>query len=222
MVDGYNPVPVQYRKSAPTLVNVNFTDLITNNGILELFGGKTADNYLLSSFVFYSNADGKITFTGDNTAGDIDFDALIENQITLEGKGIVTVPLLHIQGGGATSDVDTTMTVLLRKWDGSTETEIVSENVSANSLTTIATDTSDGYVWTVDFTIPRTVFKAGETLRITVTTTAPGASKEIGICHDPKDRDTLSGGNNVGSSGDTHIQPDTTVLTALLSVPLDI
>ena len=100
-----------------------------------------------------------------------------------------------------------------------TNEEIISENATTD--TGNISDTQRlGQVTTVDFDIPTTVIKAGEYIRVTVATTAPGASKEIVVCHDPEARDT-PGGNSLGAAG-TLTQPDTTILKALLPVNINL
>ncbi len=205
----YNPVKKGYRQSSAASISVGLTDFLTNRGYLTLLGGKTADRYLASSIAFYSNQPDIVTEPGDNTANDIDFDALANTPLIMDGRGFVTVPLVHWNGTGGADDVATTLTVTLRKWDGTTETDIISENATATIG--VGATTSTGQVWTVDFDIPTTSFKATDTIRITVETTAPGVSKEIWVVHDPLDRNT--GANN---------EPDTSKLTALLPIKLDL
>ena len=203
-------LPTPFSTSSPANVSVGLTDFLTNTGYLSFFGGKTADNYLMSTIAFYSNGDELITNPGANTANDIDFDAVSQAVLTLEGKAIVTVPLLLLNnaGGGA---MGTTMTVTLRHWDGTTETDIVSENVVVSQ--TVGSGSNIGFVFTVDMTVPTTFFAVGDTIRVNVVTTAPGTNLTISVVHSPKDRDI--------TVPTITTQPDTHILQALIPVKLD-
>lgn len=211
----YKPLPIKFRKSPPLSLSVGMTDYITNRAYLTLYGGKTADRYLLSSIAFYSSKDNLGTNPGYATANDIDFDAIAEIPLLLDGKGFVTVPIIAGNNTGASVSVTSTMTVKLRKWDGSTETDLVTEDASIS--VDCSANQSIGAVYTVDFTVPTTQFKEGDTVRITVETTAPLANYAIVIVHDPKDRDVaISGIPGIAT------QPDTSVLQALLPIKIDL
>lgn len=209
-------LPQKFSHQPTAVASFSFTDLITSRGILTFFAGKTADRTLLSSFVFYSNETGQQTPGGDNGTLDVDFDALLEKQLVFEGRAIVVVPLVHANNVGAgNQQVDTTLTVQLKKEN----VVIVSENATAAVL--VGDNNQSGKVWVVDFVIPQTTFKKGDTLRITILTTAPGAAnKEIILAHDPKDRE-MSGINSIGVTPANINQPDTRVLQALLPVRID-
>lgn len=214
----FKPLEEKYRKSSGTAVSIGLTDFLTNRGYLTLFGGKTADRALLSTIAFFSSEGNEVTLGTQNQPIDIDFDIVTQVPLIIQGRGFVTVPLWHFNNTGGTSDTTTTLNVLLRKWDGSSETEIVSENATATALGVLNNE-GVGKVWTVDFDIPRTSFKKDETIRITITTTAPGVTKEIGLIHDPKGREAPT--KNSGGSV-TFIQPDSTILQGLIPTVLDI
>ena len=42
----------KFRKDTENNINVSLTDFLTGRGYLTMFGGKTADRYLLSSIAF--------------------------------------------------------------------------------------------------------------------------------------------------------------------------
>jgi hypothetical protein len=216
-----DPKLTKYSTAAQQLINIDLQDALENQSYLTLFGGKTADRTLLSSIAFYSNELNQTTIPGAATANDVDFDQDINITTRIEGRGFVTVPLFHVAGNSGPLAVNTTLTVKLRHWDGASETEIVSENATANPAANVAQNALLGQVWTVDFDIPNTLFNRGDTLRITVETTAPQADSEIIICHDPKDRDAPNT-NSVGASGGGTTQPDITVLQALIPVVVDL
>lgn len=199
-------VPQNFLNTGETIIrSVNFVEYFSGTGIVQGFLGKTADRYLGATNAFYPNHTDSYTDPGSNTANDIDFDFKVEKNVTLQGRMIVTIPMVftHVVTSGA---VATTLTVYLRKWDGSSETAIVSENGSYSQ--DVGTGERDGVVATVDMEVPRTSFKKGEYIRVTVVTTAPGsANHRIIIVHDPTE-ETYAGQND-GSIGGTYTAPET-------------
>lgn len=216
-----NLIPTHFPKSSNALVTYAFTDFITNQGYVLLYAGKTANNTILSTQQFYSDVNGTNTPGGNNGANDIDFDILINRQIVVEGKCTVVVPLLH-HVDSTPGAADTTITVSLRKWDGTTETEVASCTITATQPNTpVSANTLIGWVWSGDFTVSKTVYKRGETLRLSIATAAPGAaSREIIVCHDPIDRDIVDVGSWIASG--TITQPDTSTLKLILPLKLEI
>jgi hypothetical protein len=91
---------------------------------------------------------------------------------------------------------------LIRKYSGSTETEIVS-NYSVDVKPASAGTAKD---YCLDLDIPNTHFVAGDILRLTVQVIADkydsdDGSSKIAIAHDPQDRDApLVSGANMSTS----------------------
>lgn len=207
-------LPRQFKKSAPPAFTIGFTDFLTNRAYLTMFAGKTANGYVLSSISYYSNDDEAATQGGSGGTNDIDFDAIAEVPLILEGTAIVWIPLCHASNGSGGGDVNTTITVRIRKWDGTTETTLVSQTVTANQVT--STGSRPCFLYSASLTIPRETFVPNDVIRLTIETTAPTGNQEILVIHDPKGRD-WNGSTSIGDSGAV-TQPDTTALTALLPV----
>lgn len=161
-------------------------DIISGTGYVQLYGGATVDDFPLTNITFYSYPENTQGTLG-STAVDIDFDVLINKTMTIKGKAIVNVP---VQVALTRDTGSLKVTAYLRKWDGTTETEIVSNE---SSTLTGVVDTPVFRVFSIDLTVPQTHFKKGETLRLSVISTGviSGGTTPANyfyIYHDPKAR----------------------------------
>lgn len=119
---------------------------------------------------------------------DIDFDVELGRPLIVDGQFQGNIPIsIHIDG---VQTVGAYCNVIVKKYDGSTETTIASGESDnrggqgANSYTS--------HLHAVAFDLPRTKLKKGEFLRITVEvwaqTTASTDTGDTAIGHDPRDR----------------------------------
>lgn|SRR3990167_6058867 len=202
-------VPIFYRGGGDAeLVNYQFTDEAAGKTYIRLYAG---DYYnaqeILGTAQFYG--DKGITVPGGNTAIDVDFDMVCERSILVDGRVFVNVPILRAKGTGS-GDITTTVTALLRKWDGTTETEIASGS-SLKSGTVSADTAVRNNMCGISFDVDKKLWKKGQTMRLTIWTTAAGANTEVCLGHDPKGRTTTEStsafGNGIAwtGSGDTNV-----------------
>ena len=174
-----------------TIVTHDFIDIASGTAYITLFGGNTKTDYHLTSYQYYSDVIGtNVTpgITTDTKEQDIDFDVTTNNSMTLEGTAIINL-VLSAYAAGSTGDVSTYAILKLRKWDGTTETEIA--NATTQTLSNTTDDTSKYLTTAVNLTIPRTRFKKGDTIRITVeqyATIRGNSVCKVGIVNDPKGR----------------------------------
>ena len=138
-----------------------------------------------SDLTTFSNRRVNTTFQPNgNTAFQFDFDlSPYLLPITMEGTALIRFCIAGDLTGGENL-ANFIAKVLLRKWDGSSETEITSDNTSAIELSAQKL----GKFFTT-LTVPRTHFKAGEQLRVSLELTYdnPGAARNITLAHDPTD-----------------------------------
>ena len=172
-------------------VNFNYTDFAEGTGITILKGvhsmENTTNNYLLSGSTLHSNhIETKAVVAVDSTWRkhlDLDFDLPAFNmpRNTL-GTMYVNVPF---KCNGIAGSMMGYVKVRLRKWDGSSETEIT----VAQSETIDGSDNTRKFL--LKMAVPLTHFKKGDILRLTVEGWgyATGTSNIL-IAHDPKERTT--------------------------------
>jgi hypothetical protein len=183
-------VPVNFQAFSNVLANYDFVDIASGTGYIKFYAGKTVDLALLSNFSYYANPSNSDsgTFTGgvSRIVLDVDFDVLLNRPLDLKGTAIVNVPFYYNSGGNVSIWY---LKILVRKWDGATETEVAS-NDSIGYSTSGAP--YNGYQMTAtDVTIPLTHYKKGETLRLTIQVwgyTTGGVNCQILISHDPAGR----------------------------------
>lgn len=166
------------------LANYNYVDIASGTGYITFYAGETVDLKILSNNTFYS--DEYVTSDTASTTGyvaeiDLDFDVELNRPLDLKGLGIVNIPVY------AVASTYLYVVVTLRKWNGTTETDI------ATNTSRIFNPSATGYTMLgVDLTIPLTHFKKGETIRLTTVVWAKHASppQNIKIAYDPKSRTT--------------------------------
>ena len=195
----------------PAIATFNFTDIAEGTGVF-LFKGFTDINdttigYNLggADFYSYSTATG-VTLADDNNFTkqiDIDFDLSPLNlPRTIKGDVVINLSFATAPGGdGGSTDTSLVYVIAkLRKWDGSTETELGSaqtQTLTGNSFLTQVAKTT-----LVKFNVSRTHFRKGETIRLTlegwgkvaVGTRPSGSHSTMTISHDPKDRNIIDTG----------------------------
>jgi len=166
------------------LTSFDYVDISDGTGV-EVFNlgttnSNTVSGAVLRSDTFYSNT--VTTGTIESASGavflkfnDVDFDVELNLPRNLKGTVLVNMP-----SGILESDDDNFHSFIyakLRKWDGTTEEDIVSASGSVLSKLTGGAGT---YKYAMDAIImdaPLTHFKKGETLRLTI--------EQWGKAHDP-------------------------------------
>lgn len=212
------PVPKVYQKSTEgSVVSYNYTDIAEGTGIVIFYGyvtenGAGLDYHLGTDSTTYSS---KLeTESASVTALDFDFDLSSFNfSKIVKGTGLLSFTIGSQSGTGTTTN--TTCVATLRKWDGTTETDIATATspvVSAGASTKVLE------LVTMPITIPKTHFKKGDTLRLNMLVTpvkAVGTQSATAILgHDPRNRD----GSLIVPSTDT---PDT-ITKIIFKLPFDL
>lgn len=157
------------------LANYDWIDLVSGTGYI-LFDGMEATNKILvevqSISLRGSGAKGSGRYDSSSSHAsstyykltDIDFDSSeLQLPRTIEGKMIVRCGFVSYNTtASATYTIKTV--ARLRKWDGSNETEIATAYNESGSGTTGDAEFSES----IDFDVPKTHFKKGETIRLTI------------------------------------------------------
>jgi len=216
------PIPVRFRKSGEgSIASYNYYDLQEGSGVTVFYGGThketTTEAFYLSTNADYANS---VTTYADTTSGsavkvlDHDYDLAFNMPKRIKGK------LRAIFSIGNTTSVsgkahETYAIVKVRKWDGTTETEIANAQ-SETHVRSAAQYIADSRTINVEVNISTLQkFNKGETLRITIEIWAKSSDgadgNRSGYGHDPRDR------NDPGVEGSTGTKiiedTDTTVLT---------
>lgn len=185
----------KYQSASSVIATYDNYDFAEGTGIVNFRGFK----YDVSGSAVYglSNQDNysygvetteTITET-DTKEIDIDFDlSEFESPKTIKGTAIVSIPMNinQDQGGETTYGY---VVARIRKWDGTTETEIAS---GTSNRETVSENADTSFVKTLKIDVPITSFKVGETLRLTIeawANSSVGGTGTISIGHDPKNRD---------------------------------
>ncbi len=168
------------------ITSYNYTDIAEGTGVSTFYFLETKDsagtNENLSGNIIYSSSVLRTLAVGAN---DWDFD-LTKFNMPKTIRGTALVNLSVNVGAGIAPGASLFFLVKIRKWDGSTETEIASIQTETYLQ---GTGTTGQHIFSSEIVIPKTHFKKGEILRVSLqpTLTSGGsASAQLGI--DPKDR----------------------------------
>lgn len=199
--------------------NISFQELAAGSGIVTLYGARDNSTYLLTKDNVYSDQIITKVTTGLSTSYtkimDLDFDLYIAKSITLKGLASFNIPLKTYVA--TVSKFSYTYAIIkVRKWDGVTETEIA--NVTSGEVYWSQTsndlfeyfpegDLSTKPMRLARLSIPKTVYKSGEYLRITIEVygkiSSGASSYQFELGHDPAGRNTFSGGSDFEATDST-------------------
>lgn len=194
-------LPRNFLTASPVTVSFDWTDIASGTGYTNFYAGNTVDTYRLSDEAFYSDrvmtGALRTTSLALTKEADVDFDVEFLTTRVIDGKTIINVPIGIVKD----SDSETaTAYVVVRVYHvdaGASETQL------ATNQGTILTNPSGGgnnistyFVSAIDVDIPRTTFKAGEILRLTVelwvTIAIGGQAVTYFFGHDPMNRATTN------------------------------
>lgn len=210
------PVPIVYRKSGEGSISTyDFFDLATGKGYKTFYLTASSGALTLNPNPFYSN-DKDVRKTGTTAlAAGLDFDVEFLKPLTIDGKAIINLPTFY--SGGANSGLE--VRGAIQKLDINN----VLTNIASGAATATYTDTAGNYtgrVHCIIIDIPKTKFKAGETLRVNVF--YPTGQNEISFMFDPKNRTSI---NQVDYSVAPYITGGviaTTAATANIPIVIDL
>ena len=171
----------------PVIATRNFSDI--DEGIVNLYGfvsDQTAsDTYILGQNTPYSYLIETTAGvgTGPDMGPDLDFDMEFNLPKLLKGTCYIQYSWVVTNSTGSNSNFPQ---AIIRKWDGTTETDIL---LLSGSVIDSASGARRSALLSGE--IPATLFKAGETLRVTcgISKTTAGSNPQGTIGHDPQNRD---------------------------------
>lgn len=174
----------------------NATDVITGRSFQTLYLGATTVTtptigYHLTGYTWdatppntaYTPSGDGVTFRKD---GDTDFDITVNKHISIEGTAIMNFSWQLTTTGNS----QTYIIVKMRKYDGTTETDL-------GSATTVTQVNNGNVRESLPISIAKTHFKVGDIMRVTVELwlqTNVGSTTHTDLLHDPTDRTEALGG----------------------------
>lgn len=178
--------------ASPVLVSISLNDFIQDAGIVSFLGYKTTDDggedSHLGLTAFFGDPIGVGLQTVSSStsfikSADLDFDtSAFAVSATIEGTATFN---FSFRGETATPDQHIQFILKLRKWDGTTETEI------ASVTTKDYVDASPTETACVEMTVPKTQIKIGESLRVTmeIYSYRDDAISFFSVAFDPQNRE---------------------------------
>ena len=210
-------VPINFRKSPETITTFPFSDISEGTGTSVFFGASagasgSAETYFLSTLATYSNtvASGSEIASGTDWTQvfDHDYDVKFNFSKRIRGKLRVTLTM-GSEGDLSSTNVDAYAHIKVRKFDGTTEKEIIDKQSEVVEFgDSVNTPTSKTVNIEMDITTTQR-FKPGEILRITVEIWGQRTGSQatrLGYAFDPKDRnDDKFGSDQIIEDSDTTI-----------------
>ena len=194
-------VPVKYRSGGGKVIaSYNWVDISDGTGMVGLNGlimkNSSGEYEKLSTEDLHSY---KIETTGTTSNAaytkiiDLDFDlSEFNTSKVISGTAIFELCLNVVTtGAGSSGDkVNGYVKIIVKKWDGTTETEIA--NVQSGTVSSVFDDGGNSKIIITDLDIPSTTFSKGDILRITLEGWGNAEDTkdcQITIGHDPLNRD---------------------------------
>lgn len=183
-------IPNKYQVQETAIATFSFSEFASGLGFIKFFLADTKDS-VGADFILTEQTPNAETGTLATTGGmDVDFDLSPFNK-SIRIKGVASINLFTSFGtAGGTNDFN--YTVKIRKWDGTTETEIASASTGVRS---VAPSSSGQVQQLLQITIPGTPFSKGDNLRITIDAAINGGSFTLKI--DPSDNGTSPSNSNI-------------------------
>lgn len=178
----------------PAIASYDYTDVAEGTGITKFYGFETRVSgtktyHLGTSDVFSTEIEQEETIGSSSWTLEIDDDFdLPAFNLPRKIKGTATVTFSWYVRTGVSADGKAYATVNIRKWDGTTETELVSGETDPEA---IGATTSALQLVNMPLTIPDTHFKRGDILRLTIRIYGrrTTATATVGLGVDPQNRD---------------------------------
>jgi hypothetical protein len=212
-------VPRVYRNSGEGVIaTYNFFDIAGGSGIVTFYGAtdQSGNGILTNNAISTDSVETAKVITSDNFTKEIDkdFDVTINKATTVDGITTINVPLTLRRTNGAPQAY---ITAKLRKYSGTTETEIAS-GTSATITEAIDDTYNHDPIVLIRFDTPQTVFKRGDILRVTLEVYAKiaDAANYVIIAHDPKGR------YNTYMATPYFASPDSTQFIVNLPIKIDL
>jgi hypothetical protein len=171
--------PTVYRNTTDqALTSYNYLDMISGKAYIKFYclNTDTTRTYFLTQNAIESY---KVINTGGGTAtgsyvlmADHDYDLKFTRATIIEGTAYAKVLFGHARGSGSSTHTSYVI-IKLRRYSGSTETELVSQQ----SQTLSSGGTTQGQ-FTGSFIIPRTKFRRGDIFRLTIELWESGGNAE--------------------------------------------
>ncbi len=171
-----------YQRGA--VASYDFTDIDEGSGVVEYSGVKVSPSN--STFAYHLTTNDNM-YSADNggtacNGADIDFDVLFNLPKLVKGNIFVQIPVKLFSSSGTHAAVVTATVV---KWNGVSETAVAATVTSPALNSTAGSQTVQIAVLKLPVST-LTLFKAGETLRVTITgSTSGGTGGTAYILHSP-------------------------------------
>lgn len=165
----------KYQVTEPAIASFDFEDIAEGTGVISFEAFKTTDSTGTDEHLASETTDIYSTLIEEGGAPvittsftkefDVDYDLTQFNlPKDIQGTGVIRFSFyLERLGGGGT--VDAYIIARIRKWDGTTETEVASVQTATTQVGAAANTTTNVLM---NITIPRTHYKKGDTLRLTM------------------------------------------------------
>ena len=222
-----DPKLTKFTTASEALLNVDAKDIATGTSYITYYLTKTVDKNLLVQNAYYSDRVLTATqFSSDGKIQDLDFDVTFEKNITIEGETVANIASGVGWAAGATPITFSTQIRLsvIHVDAASAETVLVSNVGTINSVTTSNEDFSYT-VAAIDLDIPKTQFKKGETLRLTVENWGTVSSSKDAFAitgHDPQNRATSDFETNDNAATPAPITFDTNPSISTFQIPIKV
>jgi hypothetical protein len=161
-------VPTNFQAISNVLPTYQFIDLAAGTGLINFYAGDTCDLSLLSNTTFYAETVSTVATLPQNAAAkllDVNYDVTLNRPLVIYGRSVLNVPVALLSSSVSPSAIYCYIVATFRKWNGA-ETDIYTN--TSNTFSASAATVPSYKMLAIDMTIPLTLFKIGETMRLTI------------------------------------------------------
>lgn len=208
-------------QSSPALASYSFSDLANVSGVVTYYGAKDEDLWFLTSSnsVRSNRVMTLIQAQTDNTdtiQHDLDFDLEFNLPQTIKGEVQVATPvLLRNASGGTITTYNLYTKIYVRRVRNGVESDIASDTGETLQPLSVGNGVQYRANQSVSVTVPRTLYKKGDKLRITVEfhawNTSSGSS-DYAVGHDPANRPSDDYTDTAGAAYTFDTEPSTLII----------
>ena len=188
-------LPEPFTTTQQQVVTYDWSDITAGVSYRNFYPAETEDGKVLYSQTTLYATNFKEFSIATNTAFDEDFDILINEPITINGDVIVTFAVIFKNNTASNpTTISSDLTVKIRKWDGTTETDLGTATVTASAIIgNTAPNNVTEYTYSFSINVLNQFIPSGSTLRYSIIGTSTlDAAKLLYIGRDPANRSSAT------------------------------
>lgn len=172
----------KFSTATESILSFDWSDTAKGIGYINYYPCETEDGKILATTTSIYATNGKAYSNATSTTFDEDFDLVMGKATTIEGDVLISIPVFFQNNkSGNPEVVSSNLTLKIRHWDGTTETDLATGTVTATASPTGSPnpDPDADAIYSFSLTVANTHFAEGDTLRYSIAGTSTGHAQLI-------------------------------------------